>query len=224
MMLLPFAGVLDAGELAQVRALAAQARFVDGLSTAGTRIQDAKHNEQIAHDDPALPEIRHIVLAALKRNEAFRLATCPNQLHGLMLARYRPGMAYGLHVDAPLMGEQHVFRSDLSLTLFLSDPADYDGGELALQTGIGPITAKLAAGDLVAYATGDTHQVHPVTRGERLVVVAWIQSFIRDEGIRTMLWDLAQARDEIFMREGRSATFERINKTHANLLRRYAEV
>lgn len=223
-MLLQVAGALAEAELAALHTLAAGARFVDGRATAGALLHEVKRNEQVAHDDPALPEITRIVLAALKRNDAFRLATYANQLHGLMLARYRPGMAYGLHVDAALMGEQQVFRSDLSLTLFLSAPESYDGGELELHTGAGVVLAKLAAGDLIAYDTGDLHQVRAVTRGERLVVVAWIQSFVRDPSVRAMLWDLAQARDELFAREGRSSTYERINRTHTNLLRRYAEV
>lgn len=222
-MLLHLAQWLDPAAVARLRELASAARFVEGRATAGTQLHDIKHNEQIAADDPALAEITALVLSALKQNASFRDATSPNRLHGLMLARYRPGMAYGLHVDAPLMGEQQVFRSDLSLTLFLSDPADYDGGELELQTGVGSVAVKLAAGDLIAYDTGDPHQVRPVTRGERLVVVAWIQSFVRDASVRAMLRDLAQARDEVFAREGRSATFERINRTHANLLRRFAE-
>lgn len=223
-MLLQAQAVLNADELRRLKACTASARFDDGRVTAGVLSHQIKHNEQIVGDDAAMPEITRIVLAALKRNDAFRLATYPSQLHGLMVARYRPGMAYGLHVDEPLMGVDRVFRSDLSLTLFLSDPADYDGGELELHTGAGSVAVKLAAGDLIAYSTGDLHQVRPVTRGERLVVVAWIQSFVRDEGIRAMLWDLAQARTQVLQREGRSTTFELLNKTHANLLRRFAEV
>jgi PKHD-type hydroxylase len=223
-MLIQVPAALAREEVERLRELAASARFVDGRATAGPLLHAVKRNEQIAADDPAVPEITRIVLAALKRNHAFRDATSPNQLHGLIVARYRPGMAYGLHVDAALMGEQQVFRSDLSLTLFLSDPADYDGGELELHTGAGLAHCKLAAGDLVAYDTGDQHQVRAVTRGERLVVVAWIQSFVRDPSVRAMLWDLAQARDEVLAREGRSTTYERLNRTHANLLRRYAEV
>jgi PKHD-type hydroxylase len=223
-MLLQVPAVLDADELRQLRAAIAGAAFVDGRVTAGALLHAIKHNEQIAADDALMPDITRCVLAALKRNDAFRLATYPNQLHGLMVARYRPGMAYGLHVDEPLMGVQQVYRSDLSLTLFLSDPGDYDGGELELHTGAGVALSKLAAGELIAYSTGDPHQVRPVTRGERLVVVAWIQSFVRDEGVRAMLWDIAQARTQVLQREGRSDTFELLNKTHANLLRRYAEV
>jgi len=222
-MLLQVAGALLDTELAALRALAAGARFIDGRATAGAMLHEIKRNEQIAADAPAMPEITRIVLAALKRNTAFRDAICPNQLHGLMLARYRDGMSYGLHVDAPLMGEQHVFRSDVSLTLYLSAPEDYDGGELELQAGAGTVRVKLAAGDLIAYGTGNLHQVRPVTRGERLVVVAWIQSFVRDESVRAMLWELAQARDDVFSREGASLTFERLNRVHANLLRRHAE-
>lgn len=222
-MLLQVAGALVDAELAALHTLAAGARFVDGRVTAGAMLHDVKRNEQVAADDPAMSDITRIVLGALKRNRAFRDAIYPNQLHGLMLARYREGMAYGWHVDAPLMGEQQVFRSDLSLTLFLSAPDAYGGGELELQTGAGSAQVKLPAGDLIVYGTGDLHQVRPVTRGERLVVVAWIQSFVRDESVRGMLWDLAQARDEVLDREGAGASFERLNRVHANLLRRYAE-
>jgi len=223
-MLLQVPAVLTSDELRQLRSSIAAANFVDGRVTAGALLHELKQNEQVAFDDPVMVEVTRIVLAALKRNEAFRLATYPNQLHGLMVARYRPGMRYGLHVDEALMGADRVFRSDLSLTLFLSDPTEYDGGELELHTGVGVAQTRLAAGDLVAYGTGDVHQVRPVTRGERLVVVAWIQSFVRDEGIRAMLWDLAQARSQLLQREGRSSTHELLNKTHANLLRRFAEV
>jgi PKHD-type hydroxylase len=222
-MLLEVRGVLGAGQIARLRALAAQAQWVDGKVTAGARIQEIKRNQQIVGDDPCLAEVQASVLNTLRQNEQFRLATYPKQLHGLMVARYAPGMAYGLHVDDALLGTDRIARSDLSMTLFLSGPDEYDGGELEIHGSSGVARVKLGAGDVILYHTGDLHQVLPLQRGERLVVVAWIESFVRDAEIRRLLWDLAQAREAVFLREGKSATFDLINKSHINLLRRFAE-
>jgi PKHD-type hydroxylase len=139
------------------------------------------------------------------------------------VARYRPGMQYGAHVDAPLMGDAVAWRSDLSLTLFLSPPQDYDGGELALESGSGELQIKLDAGALVLYPTGQLHRVLPVTRGERLVLVAWIESFVRDGEVRGMLHDLAQLRERLAASGADALASALAVKVHANLLRRHAE-
>ena len=163
------------------------------------------------------------MLAALKRNDAFRDAVYPRQLHSLLVSRYRPGMHYGAHVDRALMGDSTVWRTDLSLTLFLNAPQDYDGGELSFSTGSVAHTIKLPARALVCYTTGQLHQVLPVTRGERLAVVAWIQSFVRDAGAREALADLASALQALRARGETGEAYELVNKTHMNLLRRWAE-
>lgn len=159
----------------------------------------------------------------MRRNDGFRNATYPKQLHSLLVSRYTPGMRYGRHVDTALMGEAVVWRTDLSLTLFLNPPDAYDGGELALGSGSGEIRIKLDALDLVCYLASQLHQVLPVTRGERLAVVAWIQSHVRDPGAREALWDLAQARELIRAEQGQGRTLDLVNKAHANLLRRWSE-
>lgn len=222
-MILTFADVLDDAAHAALLEAARAAEFVDGRETAGARLTTTKNNEQISRADPRMHDIAAVLLAALKRHDAFRASAYPRQLHGVIVARYRPGMEYGSHVDEALMGDAHVYRSDLSVTAFLNPPEDYDGGELALESGSGELRIKLGARGLVCYPTGQLHRVLPVTRGERIVIVAWIQSYVRDASAREALWDLFQAREAIFAREGKSRAFDLVNKTHTNLLRRWAE-
>ena len=223
-MILTFADVVTGAEHAAILAQVAHASFVDGRETAGANLAERKRNEQVALADGArLQAISAIVLAALKRNDALRDAVYPKQLHSLLVSRYRPGMRYGAHVDRALMGDATVWRTDLSLTLFLNSPDDYDGGELSFAQGSATHAVKLPARALVCYATGQLHEVLPVTRGERLVVVAWIQSFVRDAAAREALADLAQALDALRARGETGAAYELVNKTHCNLLRRWAE-
>jgi PKHD-type hydroxylase len=214
--------ILSDEALARLREIARAARWNDGRATAGNRIANIKSNEQMAFDDPLMPEVDRIVEAALQKHEAFKLFAYPAHVHGLLMARYRPGNTYGLHVDAALMGQGVVRRTDLSITMFLNTPDDYDGGELELHGRTGTSRSKLPAGDALCYHTGDLHQVLPVSAGERLVIVAWIQSHIRENEVREMLWDLAQVREALFQREGKTPLFDLINKTHTNLLRRNA--
>lgn len=222
-MILSFADALDAETHRAILAHAASAAFVPGRETSDPRVAEGKQNLQISRTEPRLRDIADLLLGALKRHEAFRAAACPRQLHGVMVARYLPGMAYGAHVDDALMGDATLHRSDLSITVFLNAPSDYDGGELALESGSGELRVKLDARAMVCYPTGQLHRVLPVTRGERLVAVGWIQSHVRDAAAREALWDLFQAREAVFAREGKSRAFDLINKTYANLLRRWAE-
>jgi PKHD-type hydroxylase len=222
-MILSFAEVIDAAAHAAILAEIAAAQFVDGRETAGVRLAGTKRNLQIGRDDPATQRIGARVLAALKEHTDFRAAVYPSQLHSVLVSRYLPGMEYGAHVDDALMGQTAQYRADLSLTLFLSPADGYDGGELALESGSGEVRVKLPARGMVCYPTGQLHRVLPVTRGERLAVVGWIQSHVREASAREALWDLAQARDAVFEREGKSRAFDLINKTHTNLLRRWAE-
>ncbi len=222
-MILSFTNVLSHDEHTAILEQVRGGEFVDGRQTAGADIAAVKHNQQLAPNGPQSSRVAEIVLAALRRHDAFRSATQPQQLHSLLVSRYHTGMAYGQHVDNALMGEPKAWRSDLSITLFLSDPDDYDGGELALESGSGETLIKLPARDMVCYPTGQLHRVREVTRGERLVVVAWIQSHVRDPRAREALWDLRQAMDDIVAREGKSRAYDLVSKTYSNLLRRWAE-
>ncbi len=222
-MILTLANAIDEATHARILERVAQAAFVDGRETAGRQLADVKRNTQIARNDPLLAQISALVLESLRAHRAFREATYPRHLHSVMVSRYGPGMAYGAHVDNALMGDETVWRTDLSLTLFLNAPEDYDGGELCLETGSGEIGFKPPARHMLCYPTSDLHRVCEVTRGERLVVVGWIQSYVRDNSAREILWDLAQARDQLSAEAATRSACERVNKAHTNLLRRWAE-
>ena len=222
-MILTFPQVISADEQRAILTQIAAAEFVDGRQTAGVLLANRKQNEQIHRDSAQLKNITDILLGALRRHQGFCNAVYPKQLHSLLVSRYREGMHYGPHVDRALMGETTLWRTDLSVTLFLNEPDEYDGGELALESGSGAFKVKLPARALVCYPTGQLHQVLPITRGERLVVVAWVQSHIRDAGAREVLSDLAQALDTLREREGKSRAYDLVNKTHINLLRRWSE-
>jgi len=220
-MILTFPDAVSVDEQRAILAEIAAAEFVPGRETAGAALAARKHNEQISRDSPHVKRIGAMLLEALRRNAAFRAAIYPKQLHSTLVSRYRPGMEYGAHVDAALMGDATLFRTDVSLTLFLNEPADYDGGELALESGSGELRVKLPARALVCYPTGQLHRVTPVTRGERLVVVSWIQSHVRDGGAREVLRDLALALEKL--PQDATAARDLVNKAHTNLLRRWSE-
>jgi PKHD-type hydroxylase len=222
-MILTFPEVISTDEQKAILVEAAQADFVDGRETASPRLASIKNNQQIKRGSAPVQRVADVVLAALRRNPEFLNAVYPKQLHSMLVSRYREGMQYGAHVDQALMGDNTVWRTDLSLTLFLNEPDAYDGGELALQYGSGETLTKLPARSMVCYPTGQLHRVAPVTRGERLVVVGWIQSYVRDHAARETLRDLAQAMELLRERDEFRAAHELINKTHANLLRRWAE-
>lgn len=195
-------------------------RWADGRTTAGWHAREVKRNEQADSGDPRLHTIKTRIAERLVAHEVFALAVRPARIGPLLLSRYGPGMSYGRHVDDALMGGS---RSDVSFTLFLADPADYDGGELVIESTAGEQPWKLPAGSLVLYPSTTLHRVAAVTRGTRLVAVGWAQSLIRDPARRELLFELDTARRAIFAKEGKSDTFDLISKACANLLRMWAE-
>jgi PKHD-type hydroxylase len=212
--------VLSADELATVRAALARARFVDGNATAGFAARMVKENRQAEGSDRSLTTIRELMAERILRNEVFRLAVRPKALSPLLFSRYERGMHYGSHVDDALMDGM---RTDVAFTLFLCDPSDYDGGELAIESAAGEEIFKLDAGALVAYSATSLHRVTDVTRGTRLAAVGWARSFVRDPTRRELLFDLDTARRQLFAREGKSAEFDLLSKSFANLVRMWAE-
>src|SRR5216683_5014496 len=175
------------------------ARFVDGRATAGFAARTVKNNRQAEGSDRSLETIRKLIAGRILDNEVFRLAARPKALSPLLFSRYEKGMHYGSHVDDALMGGM---RTDVSFTLFLSDPKSYDGGELTIESTSGEELFKLAAGSLVAYPATSLHHVTDVTRGARLAAVGWARSFIRDPARRELLFDLDTARRQMFSRVG----------------------
>jgi PKHD-type hydroxylase len=211
--------VLSADELDTVCAALARARFADGRDTAGFAARLVKNNRQAA-PERALETVRRLVAERILGNELFGLAVRPKTLSPLLFSRYDADMHYGSHVDDALMDGM---RTDVSFTLFLSEPESYDGGELVIESAAGEDAVKLAAGALVAYPSTSLHHVAAVTRGARLAAVGWARSFIRDAARRELLFDLDTARRGLFARDGKTAEFDLISKSTANLLRMWAE-
>jgi PKHD-type hydroxylase len=212
--------VLSADEIATVRAALARARFVDGKATAGFAARTVKNNRQAEGSDRTLATIRKLVAERILGNEVFRLAVRPKALSPLLFSRYERGMHYGNHVDDALM---EGMRTDVAFTLFLSEPGSYDGGELTIESASGEETFKLDAGALVAYSATSLHRVNDVTRGARLAAVGWARSFVRDPARRELLFDLDTARRQLFARAGKSAEFDLVSKSFANLMRMWVE-
>jgi PKHD-type hydroxylase len=212
--------VLSADEVATVTATLARASFVDGRATAGFAARLVKDNLQAEGADRSLETIRKLVAERILGHDVFRMAVRPKALSPLLFSRYEPGMHYGGHVDDALMDGMRI---DVAFTLFLSDPASYDGGELTIESAAGEETFKLDPGALVAYPATSLHRVADVTRGERLAAVGWARSFIRDPARRELLFDLDTARRQLFARDGKSAEFDLLAKSFANLMRMWVE-
>jgi PKHD-type hydroxylase len=212
--------MLSSDEVATIAATLARTTFVDGRATAGFAAQLVKNNRQAEGSDRSLETIRKLVAERILGNDVFRMAVRPKALSPLLFSRYEPGMHYGSHVDDALMDGM---RTDVAFTLFLCDPASYDGGELTIESAAGEDAFKLEPGALVAYPATSLHHVRDVTRGERLAAVGWARSFIRDPARRELLFDLDTARRALFAREGKSAEFDLLSKSFANLMRMWAE-
>ena len=215
--------VLDLTELREVREMIGRSKFVDGATTAGKRAKRVKANEQLAGNDEAVRLAKQLVLDGLRRNPTFQRVALPKQIQLPMISRYGPGMRYGRHVDDAVMGRKVKHRTDLSVTVFLNDPGDYDGGELVLESPLGDQEIKLPAGSAILYPSGDLHHVAEVVRGERLAAVTWVQSLIRDAGQRQLLAELRRVCKRLAEDAPDWDETDLAHKTYSNLLRRWAE-
>ena len=220
-MILCIASVLDSRALANIRNELASAQFEDGRRTAGWAARSVKNNLQVPGGSAAQKEIARIAIEALSAHELVQAAALPRAFRPPLVSRYETGMGYGRHVDDAVMGSPPT-RTDLSFTLFISDPADYEGGELMLEMSDGDHSYKLDEGSLILYPSTMLHWVQPVRSGTRNVVVGWIQSLVGDPRLREALFDLYRARRQVFEREGKSETLDLLNKTHSNLLRMFS--
>jgi PKHD-type hydroxylase len=217
--------VLTAEELGAIRSELRDAPFVDGADTAGWSAREVKKNLQVNADTDSQARLRDIVRSAFMRNPTLQTALLPVALTRPLFNRYDVGMQYGRHVDAPVMGGVgNAVRTDVAITLFLSDPKSYDGGDLVVDASGMECGYKLDAGAAIAYPANSLHHVVPVTRGTRHAAIIWVQSQVREQARRELLWDLDNAKRHIFSREGKSATFDTISKSHANLLRMWANI
>ncbi len=204
-----------------------QADWQDGLLTAGDQARSVKRNQQLADNSALAQKLGDVVLDALAQQPQFMSAALPLKIFPPMFNRYQGGETYGIHVDNAVRfvpGTPTRVRSDLSATLFLSEPEDYEGGELHIQEQFGEQKIKLAAGDMILYPSSSLHQVLPVTQGQRLACVLWMQSMVRDNEHRQMLFDLDQSIQSLSAEHGHQNTdVMRLTGIYQNLLRQWAE-
>lgn len=216
-------GVLDGGHLVRVGQLLDRGQFVDGRATSRYAARVVKTNLQLAPACPTYTEITGLIIATVRANPTFRMAALPRKLRPPLISRTEAGMGYGRHVDDSIMGTPPT-RADLSYTLFLSAPTDYEGGELVIEDTLGEHTFKLDAGSLVLYPATHLHRVETVRSGRRLVAAGWVQSLCRSPSHREILFDLQCALREEFDQRGKTAQFDLLSKSYSNLLRLVAEV
>lgn len=222
-MLIEIHELLNSAQVDKLREMIAGANFVDGKLTAGMAAKRVKENLELEQVPELQQRLNRILMAAIAHSARFRSFALPNRMADFIVARYQPGMHYGDHVDDPIMGGGK-FRTDVSMTIFLNEPDTYEGGELVIRTPFGDQKVKLAAGSAVVYPSRSVHGVADVTRGERLVALTWIQSFVRDPGQRELLFELDQAREHLLRTEPDSEHAKAVDRSYANLLRMWAEV
>lgn len=223
-MLIEIPELLNSAQVEKIHELLNGASFVDGKLTAGMAASKVKNNEELALEPELLQRLYRVVMASVGHNAVFRNAALPAKVADFIFARYQPGMRYGDHVDDPIMGQGPKFRSDVSMTVFLNAPDTYDGGELVIRTPFGDQKVKLPAGHAVVYPSASVHRVAEVTRGERLVALTWIQSFVRDAAQRELLYELNQSREHLLRTDPESDVTKNVDRSYVNLLRMWADV
>lgn len=217
-MILAIDQLLSPAEAGALRDTAKGLAFGDGKATAGRFAREVKANDQ-AVASPERDALLEMVRGKIAAHEVFAAAVRPRAFTPFMLSRYREGQTYGMHVDDALM---RGVRTDVSFTLFLSDPDTYEGGALEIADTFESREIRLPAGGLVLYPSTTLHRVTPVTRGERLAIVGWAQSWVRDAGKREILFDLDRSVAEVHGRDGKSELFDMLAKTRSNLIRMWA--
>lgn len=216
--------LLSAAQLKVINRSLDEAEFVDGKSTGGAAVQKVKNNLQLDRGDSQTPsESDELVLKALWSNPTLRSAVLPTQILAPYYCKYLKGMAYGAHVDNPIMGTKPAVRTDASITLFLNNPKDYEGGELVVKSEAGDASFKLPAGDAVIYPTGAIHAVNKISKGERRVVVTWMQSLIADTNQRRMVYELDMVCQSLFDKMAETEEYRILMRTYGNLLRMWGQ-
>jgi PKHD-type hydroxylase len=225
-MLLRVANVLTSDQAQQCYDALQSAEWVDGRITAGDQSSRVKDNLQVREGDPIARRIGEIILAAIHRNPSFVSATLPLKVFPPLFNRYEGGQAFGFHIDNAIRqvaGTHHHVRTDISATLFLTPPDNYDGGELVIEDTYGAHRVKLGAGDMIVYPGTSVHMVEPVTRGARVSSFFWIQSMVRDDAKRALLFDLDMAIRQVQHDTPQSPAAVQLTNAYHNLLRMWAD-
>ncbi len=226
-MLIQIPEVLTIEQVRHSRTLLDRAEWVDGRVTAGHQSSAVKDNVQLPEGHPVARELGALIVAALGQNALFVTAALPAHVFPPLFNRYAGGQSFGSHVDNAIRtvpGTAHRIRTDLSATLFLSEPDEYDGGELMIEDTYGVHSVKLAAGSMVLYPSTSLHHVRPVTRGARVSSFFWLQSMVRDDGDRTLLFDLDAAIRNLNHASPQHPVAVQLTGVYHNLLRKWAEV
>lgn len=223
-MLVRIPSVLNVEQLRVVHGLLAHAAFVDGTLSAGAAARRVKRNTEVSPQASELEQLNNVVMGSLVHHPVYKSAALPHRVVAPFYARYTEGMEYGPHVDDPVMGEETRYRSDIAVTVFLSDPESYAGGELVIATSFGEQYIKYPAGDAVIYPASSRHQVTKVTKGVRLVAVSWVQSLVRDAAKRELLYELHQAREKLLKHLPDAEETGHVDTAYVNLVRMWAEV
>ncbi len=224
-MVLVLPKLLDAAALSEIESLLADGVYESGQGSAGKTAAQVKNNRQLDRaKTPRVAEADQIILNGLWQNNIFRTMVIPRKIKPPYYVKYNEGMGYGTHVDNPIMGGDMALRTDLSLTVFLSDPADYGGGELLVRTDTGNASIKLPKGDAVVYSTTALHSVNEVTRGERFVAISWVQSVIADPHKRRIAGEMDLACQSLMKKMPDSEELLMLMRTHGDLYRLWGEV
>lgn len=224
-MLLEIPNVLSAEQLNAVREILQDAHYVDGRLSAGVTARKVKKNHELPADSKLQNQLNNIVMNALYNHPLYQAAVLPHRLATPFYARYEPGEAYGNHVDDPVMGPmQGRYRTDVSTTVFINNPEDYEGGEIVIQGQNGEQKIKLAAGSAITYPSGSLHRVAEVTKGTRLVAVTWAQSMVRDAEKRELLFNLYKSREALQKKYPDDQEVVKVDHTYINLMRMWTEI
>jgi len=224
-MLLKISSVFNVSVLDNIVEMLGKVNYIDGKATAGDAAKRVKHNEESQLSAKQAQYLDQLVVSTLAENSDFRNAALPHQVSQPVFARYTKGMSYGEHIDDPIMGGVGGrFRTDVAVTVFLSKPESYSGGELVINTTFGEQQIKLSAGDIVMYPASSLHRVNEITDGERLVAVCWLQSMVRDPAQREILYELGKARDNMLATSVDDKDTKRVDHAYVNLVRMWSEV
>lgn len=217
--------LLPDADQVKIQALLGDAVWQSGTDSAGAQAGQVKHNEEMDQSCASWAAINQMVVPQLYAHPLFQSMALPSKVSAAFISRCLSGMHYGQHIDNPIMGTQNArYRSDIAVTVFLSDPETYDGGELCIQSQFGPVSVKLAAGSAVVYPASSLHEVTPVTRGERIVCALWAQSLVRDSKQRELLHELDEARQALIQTTPKALVTKKVDQVYANLLRMWADV
>ena len=224
-MFLHVQGLLGKDQLQAIDKIMADAKFIEGKRSAGPAAQAVKNNLHVdAAKTNSFDKLQKIILDALWNNEAVATVSMPAQMTPPIINRHEPGMYYGFHTDNPIMGEDPTVRSDIAISVFLSDPESYEGGELFVKTEVGDAQLKLPQGDALVYPANSLHQVQKVTSGARLAAIVWVQSMIRDPAERHILMELNKTCEILSQKNSGTEEERLLLKVYGNLIRKWIEI